>query len=63
MRDKNEIILTPAKSGYGLTDPERLETARLMLKAGYRVELGRRYPAGKTSGLYEYYMIIDKPER
>lgn len=39
MQDKNEIILTPAKSGYGLTDPERLETARLMLKAGYRVEL------------------------
>lgn len=63
MQDKKEIILTPAKSGVGLTDPERLEVARLMLKAGYRVEIGKRYPSGKTSGTYEYYMIIDKPGR
>ena len=42
MRDKKEILLTPAKSYMGLSEDERLEVGRLMLKAGYRVEPERR---------------------
>ena len=47
MRDKKEILLTPAKTGVGLSETERLEVGRLMLKAGYRVTLVKRRPPEK----------------
>lgn len=36
----------------GLSEAERLELARLYIKAGYTVRLGRERPAGKPSGQY-----------
>ena len=54
MQDKKEILLTPAKTGMGLSETERLEVGRLMLKAGYRVTFVKRRPPGKTAGPPEY---------
>lgn len=62
MRDKKEILLTPAKAGVGLTEAERLELGRLMLKAGYRVQFMKRRPPGKTAGPHEYYIVLDQSE-
>ena len=62
MRDKKEILLTPAKSYMGLSEDERLEVGRLMLKAGYRVEFERRRPPGKTAVAFEFYIVLDKSE-
>lgn len=62
MRDKKEILLTPAKTGAGLSEVERLEVGRLLLKAGYRVQFVRRRPPGKTAGPQEHYIVLDKSE-
>lgn len=62
MQDKKRILLTPAKPYAGLSEDERLEVGRLMLKAGYRVEFERRRPPGKTSGAFEFYIVLDKSE-
>lgn len=62
MQDRKiEVLLTPAKNFSGLSEDERLEFARLTIKAGYRVMLERRRPSGKTTGLFEYYAILDRP--
>lgn len=39
-----------------LNDADRLDMARLLLKAGYTVKLGREKPAGKPNGAYVYYI-------
>lgn len=39
-----------------LNDSDRLDLARLLLKAGYTVKLGREKPAGKATGAYIYYI-------
>jgi len=62
VRDKKEILLTPAKTGVGLSETERLEVGRLMLKAGYRVTLVKRRPPGKTAGPQEHYIVLDRLE-
>lgn len=63
MQDRKiEVLLTPAKNFSGLSEEERLEFARLAIKAGYRVVLERRRPPGKTTGLFEHYVILDKPK-
>lgn len=61
MSVKHEIALSPAKA-KGLSEDERLELGRLMLKAGYRVEIIRRRPNTNPGAPYEYYMILDKGE-
>lgn len=61
MHERKELLLTGLKSGVGLTEQERLEVGRLMLKAGYRVEFQKRRPPGKTAGPYEFYILLDKP--
>jgi hypothetical protein len=43
------------KSG-ALNESDRLELARLLLKAGYTVNLGREKPAGKQGGAYVYFV-------
>ena len=62
MRDNKEILLTTAKTGVGLSETERLEVGRLMLKAGYRVTLVKRRPPGKTAGPQEHYIVLDRLE-
>jgi len=39
-----------------LNETERLEIARLLLKAGYTARLGRERPAGKNSGNFDYFI-------
>ena len=39
-----------------LNENDRLEIARLLLKAGYAARLGREKPAGKSNGNYEYFI-------
>ena len=39
-----------------LNESERLEIARLLLKAGYTVRLGRKKPMGKPNGAYTYFI-------
>lgn len=36
-----------------LTAPERLDLGRMLLKAGYTVQMTRRHRAGKASGAYD----------
>lgn len=61
MSERKELLLTGARAGMGLTEQERLEVGRLMLKAGYRVELQKRRPPGKDKGPYEFYILLEKP--
>lgn len=39
-----------------LNEEDRLELARLLVKAGYVVRLGRERPAGNTTGAFKYYV-------
>ena len=57
MLAKIELSLAPSKA-KGLS--ERLELGRLLLKAGYRVDIVRRRPNANPGTQYEYYMILDK---
>ena len=59
MSAKIELSLTPAKL-KGLSEDERLDLGRLMLKAGYRVDIVRRRPNSNPGTQYEYFMILDK---
>ena len=36
----------------GLNDADRLELARLLIKAGYTVRVGSEKPPGKTTNVY-----------
>lgn len=59
MLGKIELSLAPAKA-KGLSEEERLDLGRLMLKAGYRVDIVRRRPNTNPGTQYEYFMILDK---
>lgn len=59
MSAKIELSLTLAKL-KGLSEDERLDLGRLMLKAGYRVDIVRRRPNANPGTQYEYFMILDK---
>lgn len=53
MSEKQRIY--SLKSG-SLNESERIEIARLLLKAGYAARLGREKPQGKPSSAYEYFV-------
>ena len=59
MLAKIELSLAPSKA-KGLSEDERLDLGRLLLKAGYRVDIVRRRPNANPGTQYEYYMILDK---
>lgn len=59
MSAKIELSLAPAKA-KGLSEDERLDLGRLLLKAGYRVDIVRRRPNANPGTQNEYYMILDK---
>ena len=48
MSAKIELSLAPAKA-KGLSEDERLDLGRLLLKAGYRVDIVRRRPEPSTN--------------
>ena len=60
MSAKIELSLAPAKA-KGLSEDERLDLGRLLLKAGYRVDIVRR-PNTNPGTQYEYFMVLDKGE-
>ena len=39
-----------------LNENDRLEIARLLLKAGYAARLGRERPIGKSNGAFDYFI-------
>ena len=43
------------KSG-GLNEADRLELARLLIKAGYTVRLGKEKPEGKPKAAYVHFV-------
>ena len=63
MSAKIQLILTEAKgTTKGLSEDERLDLGRLMLKAGYRVEIVRRRLVEKSGIPYSYFMILDRED-
>ena len=62
MSAKIELSLAPAKA-KGLSEDERLDLGRLLLKAGYRVDIVRRRPNTNPGTQYEYFMVLDKGEK
>lgn len=50
----------PQKNG-SLTEPERLEIAKLLIKAGYTVRVGKEKPANKPNGAYVFYIEFTAP--
>ena len=63
MSAKIQLILTEAKgTTKGLSEDERLDLGRLMLKAGYRVEIVRRRLVEKPGNPYIYFMILDRED-
>ena len=59
MSAKIELSLAPAKA-KGLSEDERLDLGRLLLKAGYRVDIVRRRPNTNPGTNYDYFMVLDK---
>ena len=47
--------ITDVRDGR-LTDPERLELARLLIKGGHTVRTGKEKPQGKTT--FQHYVEI-----
>lgn len=47
------------QKGAGLTEADRLELAKLLIKAGYTVRIGRERPQGKT-GAYIYFVEYEE---
>ena len=43
------------KSG-ALNEQDRLEIAKMLIKAGYAVRIGREKPVGKQNGAYVYFI-------
>lgn len=43
--------IQPQKNG-SLTESDRLEIARLLIKSGYTVRIGKEKPANKPNGAY-----------
>lgn len=63
MSAKIQLILAPTDvkgTTRGLSEDERLDLGRLMLKAGYRVEIVRRRLSEKPGTPYSYFMILDR---
>lgn len=60
--EKNKIIAPKQNS---LNDNERLEIARLLLKAGFTVRIGKEKRGNSTVSVIEFWeeKIIDKKER
>lgn len=52
--------IQPQKNG-SLTEPERLDIARLLVKAGYTVRIGKEKPANKPNGAYVFYIEFIAP--
>ena len=50
----------PQKNG-SLSETERLEIARLLVKAGYTVRIGKEKPANKPNGAYVFYIEYSAP--
>lgn len=50
----------PQKNG-SLTESERLDIARLLVKAGYTVRIGKEKPANKPNGAYVFYIEFTAP--
>lgn len=50
----------PQKCG-SLTESERLDIARLLVKAGYTVRIGKEKPANKPNGAYVFYIEFTAP--
>lgn len=61
MLAKIELSLAPSKA-KGLSEDERLDLGRLLLKAGYRVDIVRRRPNTNPGTNYDYFMVLDKGE-
>ena len=59
MSAKIELSLAPAKA-KGLSEDERLDLGRLLLKAGYRVDIVHRRPNTNSGTNYDYFMVVDK---
>lgn len=51
--NKNRIC---SQKNGALNENERLEIARLLLKAGYTVNMGREKPPEKKNGAYIYFI-------
>lgn len=49
-----------AQKGYSLTEQERLELSRLLIKAGYVVSLSKEKTQGKS--VYTHYINFEKQE-
>lgn len=45
-----------------MTESDRIEIARLLVKAGYTVRIVRERPAGKTAGAYEHFIEFSEKE-
>ena len=52
--------IQPQKCG-SLTESERLDIARLLVKAGYTVRIGKEKPANKPNGAYVFYIEFTAP--
>lgn len=52
--------IQPQKGG-SLTEPERLEIARLLIKAGYTVRIGKEKPTNKPNGAYVAFIEYTVP--
>lgn len=50
---KNKIY---SKKSGALNEADRLEIAKLLIKAGYAVRLGREKPADRKNGAYVYFV-------
>lgn len=49
--------------GGSLNEQDRLELARLLVKAGYTVRLGREKPQGKVNAQYAYFVEFTEGEQ
>lgn len=54
--------IQPQKCG-SLTESERLDIARLLVKAGYTVRIGKEKPANKPNGAYVFYIEFTAPRQ
>lgn len=59
MANRQRIYSSKDKS---LNEQERLELARLLIKAGYIVKVGKEKPEGKPNAAYVHYVEYWKDE-
>lgn len=53
MDDRQRIY---SQKDKGLNEQERLDIARLLIKAGYTVKIGKEKPTGKSNAAYIYFV-------